>query len=240
MGGDGTQAYKVTDYKSQTVGEFVDEVIKQSEWGEITVKGKGFFSKRINYKNGHAEPFPEEWEHMKIESVNANGGWGCMNYKITPKTEETAEPCEDELQLMSLEKLRELRNHIIEEMDRIDDQVTKEKRAYTDEEIKRWVNLSEKEKCIFQLIEKKIDMKKQLDEPTPCMLAIQLNDELNLYREISQYDKQLIIKYQNLVTKLVMRAKGENFFAIKEDLDEIEEVFRKADACIKKYQDKQP
>lgn len=91
MGSDATTAYDVTEYKSHTAAEFVDEVLSTypSEWGEIkivTTRMPGF--NIIHYKEGKLlDDIPQEWLVIKIKNVDCSGGWGNMDYRIFPDKE---------------------------------------------------------------------------------------------------------------------------------------------------------
>lgn len=91
MGSDATTAYDVTEYKSHTAAEFVDEVLATypSEWGEIkivTTRMPGF--NIIHYKEGKLlDDIPQEWFVIKIKNVDCSGGWGNMDYRIFPDEE---------------------------------------------------------------------------------------------------------------------------------------------------------
>lgn len=86
MGSDATTAYDVTEYKSHTAAEFVDEVLSTypSEWGEIrivTTRRPEF--NIINYKEGKLlGDIPQEWHDIKIRYIDCIGGWGNMDYRI--------------------------------------------------------------------------------------------------------------------------------------------------------------
>ena len=84
-GGDETTPYNVTDYASETVSEFVKEVLSSvEEWGYVKVKGKGC----VEYRYGQLlTAIPSSWSAMEIESVSARGGWSRMDYLIQPKAE---------------------------------------------------------------------------------------------------------------------------------------------------------
>ena len=88
--GDATTPYEVTEYQAKTVVEFIHEVIEQrpDEWGYITVRIGGdrsfLSSPRIEYRHGELlEEIPNNWQYLKIENINACGGWSCMDYLIT-------------------------------------------------------------------------------------------------------------------------------------------------------------
>ena len=87
--GDETRPYEVTDYKASTVGEFIEEVLKENpnEWGYFRAdesKDMGFFDcPRIEYRYGKLlSQFGKAILDKKIVSIKADGGWSNMDYLI--------------------------------------------------------------------------------------------------------------------------------------------------------------
>ena len=86
--GDETTPYAVSEYKSKTVGEFINEVLTERpyEWGAFAVKepGMGFLgSPRIKYRYGKLlDEIPAEWQNLVIKHIEACGGWTAMDYLI--------------------------------------------------------------------------------------------------------------------------------------------------------------
>lgn len=86
--GDETTPYKVTDFKSRTVGEFIQEVLMENpdEWGYISVGGHFYQTRKrgsCEYRYGKLlSEMPEELLDVEIREVLANGGWSCMDYTI--------------------------------------------------------------------------------------------------------------------------------------------------------------
>ena len=78
--GDETTPYSVTEYKSKTAAEFVNEVLEiKNNWGEIKVKGLG----SIEYRYSKLlDEIPAEWYHYEIEKIEACGGWSRMDYIV--------------------------------------------------------------------------------------------------------------------------------------------------------------
>lgn len=79
--GDCTAPYEVTDYKAKTVGEFVDEVLKEKadEWGYISVDGVRI----CEYKHGLLIFKPKEmYLNREITKISAEGGWSRMDYSV--------------------------------------------------------------------------------------------------------------------------------------------------------------
>ena len=85
--GDETTPYKVTEYKSRTVGEFIQEVLKENpnEWGYISV-GRHFYQSgavSCEYKYGRLlSEMPCDVLDEEIKDVLAQGGWSRMDYTI--------------------------------------------------------------------------------------------------------------------------------------------------------------
>ena len=86
--GDETTPYKVSDFKSRTVGEFIQEVLKEnpSEWGYISVGGHFYQSRRkgsCEYRYGRLlSDMPDELLGIEMREVVASGGWSRMDYTI--------------------------------------------------------------------------------------------------------------------------------------------------------------
>lgn len=77
---DDTALYRITDYKATTVGEFVDEVLKERprDWGYIDTPNA-----RCEYRDRKLlTTLPEEVLTRKIKRVEGYGGWSRMDYKI--------------------------------------------------------------------------------------------------------------------------------------------------------------
>lgn len=91
MGSDATTAYDVTEYKSHTAAEFVDEVLATypSEWGNINLETRRLlYNYTVHYKKGKlATEIPPEWYKIKIKFIDCSGGWGNMDYRIFPDEE---------------------------------------------------------------------------------------------------------------------------------------------------------
>lgn len=91
--GDETTPYYVTDYKAETVREFVDEVLENKrEWGYIAVKNTshGFFfaNPHCEYRYGELlSNLSNELLDATIEHIESCGGWSRMDYMVFPKTE---------------------------------------------------------------------------------------------------------------------------------------------------------
>ena len=87
--GDCTDVYVITfdSNEKYTVGEFIGAILKgrgKSEWGYFKVESTNH---AINYKNGSLintdNPiFDEEILATPVKTVQANGGWSMMNYRI--------------------------------------------------------------------------------------------------------------------------------------------------------------
>ena len=80
--GDETFDYIVTHSTAKTVGEFVQEVLREraDEWGEFIFGGN-----YSGYKYRHGvllNPLPDEVTNKKIVSIKSNGGWSVMDYTI--------------------------------------------------------------------------------------------------------------------------------------------------------------
>lgn len=79
--GDCTAPYEVSDYKAKTVGEFIEEVLKEKadEWGYISVDGLQI----CEYKHGALLAKPKEmYLNREITKISADGGWTRMDYSI--------------------------------------------------------------------------------------------------------------------------------------------------------------
>ncbi len=86
--GDCTAPYFVTDYKAKTVGEFIQEVLKErsNEWGYISV-GRHFYQSNIigvcEYRYGKLlTEMPQDVLDIEIKTIDASGGWSRMDYTI--------------------------------------------------------------------------------------------------------------------------------------------------------------
>jgi hypothetical protein len=86
--GDETTPYKVTDFKSRTVGEFIQEVLieKPNEWGYISVGGHFYQPRKsgsCEYRCGRLlSDMPDELLGIEIREIVASGGWSRMDYTI--------------------------------------------------------------------------------------------------------------------------------------------------------------
>ena len=81
-GSDETAPFDIMDYKAKTVGEFIDEVLKErpNEWGYFDVYGFG----RCEYRSGKLlSELSDDKLRYRIKSVKAAGGWSRMDYRIT-------------------------------------------------------------------------------------------------------------------------------------------------------------
>ena len=86
--GDVTTPYEVTEQKSRTVKEFIEEVLKEKpqEWGYISV-GKHFYqdgaSGVCEYRCGKlVTEMPNNVLDVEIKKISACGGWSRMDYTI--------------------------------------------------------------------------------------------------------------------------------------------------------------
>lgn len=86
--GDETVDYEIVNYTSQTVNEFIKEVLKNTdEWGCISV-GHPFKDNPkhlgcCEYKNGVIlSKMSEDVLNKKIKRITACGGWTLMDYTI--------------------------------------------------------------------------------------------------------------------------------------------------------------
>lgn len=89
--GDQMCNYDVLDFKSKTLGEFVEEVIAENpkEYGDIMIiadNKSAFDLPRSEYKYGQiVTEFPKEYLDREIISVRSNGGWTLMTYFVKLK-----------------------------------------------------------------------------------------------------------------------------------------------------------
>lgn len=86
--GDECATYKVTDWKSRTVGEFIQEVLKEcsNDWGYISV-GKHFYQGGAigvcEYRYGAlVSEMPKGVLDVEIKEIVADGGWSRMDFTI--------------------------------------------------------------------------------------------------------------------------------------------------------------
>lgn len=87
--GDQTRTYLVEDYVSHTVGEFIQEVIKENpkEFGYFKLDGSTMSGLRAEYKYGKLlNTLPSTLLEREIYFVTSNGGWSLMNYTIYTTT----------------------------------------------------------------------------------------------------------------------------------------------------------
>lgn len=88
MGGDATCAYYVTLNKPMTVGEFIDEWMKEnpSDWGYFGIFNKRaiFGDPRCEYSSGKikGEPLPQKYLNKKIKDVFGSGGWSRSDFEF--------------------------------------------------------------------------------------------------------------------------------------------------------------
>ena len=88
--GDATSWYYVEPKKGCTIGDFIDEVLKNNkdEWGciDLFLNTDQSYTKRIlslEYRYGKLiTPIAFEIRPFKIIKGIANGGWSCMDYKL--------------------------------------------------------------------------------------------------------------------------------------------------------------
>ena len=87
--GDETTPYTVSDWKSRTVGEFIQEVLKENpkEWGYISVghwyRGSEMFKGECEYRYGKiVHEMPKGLLDVESKNVIASGGWSRMDYVI--------------------------------------------------------------------------------------------------------------------------------------------------------------
>lgn len=86
--GDETTPYEVSGFKSRTVGEFIQEVLKENpnEWGYISVGGHFYQLRKrgsCEYRYGRLlSDMPDELLDIEIREVLASGGWSRMDYTI--------------------------------------------------------------------------------------------------------------------------------------------------------------
>lgn len=86
--GDETTPYKVTDFVSRTVGEFIQEVLSDEplEWGYISVGGHFYQPRKkgcCEYRYGKLlSEMPKDLLDVEIKEVLASGGWSRMDYTI--------------------------------------------------------------------------------------------------------------------------------------------------------------
>lgn len=86
--GDECAQYKVTEWKSRTVGEFIQEVLGENpkEWGYISV-GRHFYQTGAKgvceYRYGAlVSEMPKGVLDVEIKEILADGGWSRMDYTI--------------------------------------------------------------------------------------------------------------------------------------------------------------
>lgn len=81
--GDCTAPYDVVFRKECTVREFIDEVLKQNEWGSIII-GSYFDGPRIEYEHDKivSGVFCQDILNAKITNATAHGGWTWMEYML--------------------------------------------------------------------------------------------------------------------------------------------------------------
>ena len=81
--GDCTTPYDVVLRNECTVREFIDEVLKQNEWGSVII-GSRFDGPRIEYKHDKivSGVFSQDILNAKIKNATAHGGWTLMDYML--------------------------------------------------------------------------------------------------------------------------------------------------------------
>ena len=84
--GDCTSQYEVTFPQDITVDEFIKLVIQENpkEWGDFCVYWNCPIVKYRDGKRFASVPY-DEYRNMKVLRVQANGGWGRMDYIIDPE-----------------------------------------------------------------------------------------------------------------------------------------------------------
>lgn len=85
--GDEIASYIVEDYKATTLGEFVEEVLKENpnEWGYISFNGSFVVNKnRCEYADGKiVVDFPDKTIlEEPIYYIKGQGGWSRMDYEV--------------------------------------------------------------------------------------------------------------------------------------------------------------
>ena len=85
--GDETASYIVEEYKATTLGEFVEEVLKERphEWGYISFNGSFVANRnRCEYADGKIKlDFPNKSVlNEPIYYVLGDGGWSRMDYEV--------------------------------------------------------------------------------------------------------------------------------------------------------------
>ena len=88
MSRDCTCGYIVDLHKEYTVDEFIQEVLteRNKEWGYFKINDGVHENRGLRwYRNGRFESgmIPEDLLNIKIQKVNASGGWSRMDYVIT-------------------------------------------------------------------------------------------------------------------------------------------------------------
>ena len=81
--GDCTTPYHVEFYGECTVREFIDEVLKQNEWGYVRI-GKFFDGPQIEYSHEKivSGVFSPDILDAIIKNATAHGGWTRMDYML--------------------------------------------------------------------------------------------------------------------------------------------------------------
>ena len=82
-GGDCTMPYSVVFHKECTVREFIDEILKQNEWGYVII-GSYFDGPQIGYRRDKiiSGDFSQDILNSKIKTATAHGGWTRMDYML--------------------------------------------------------------------------------------------------------------------------------------------------------------
>ena len=81
--GDCITPYYVDFYSECTVREFIDEVLKQNEWGYVII-GSYYDGPRIEYTNDKivSGVFSQDILDAKIKKATASGEWTSMDYLL--------------------------------------------------------------------------------------------------------------------------------------------------------------
>ena len=97
--GDCMTPYDVTGYKAKTVGEFIEEVLKEKsdEWGFFSVNSVTL----CEYKDGKLHKrLSKHFLDMPIEKITSYGGWFRMDYMIVSKASLEDAPQNDRISLL--------------------------------------------------------------------------------------------------------------------------------------------
>ena len=91
--GDETASYLVEGYKAATLGEFVEEVLKESpkDWGYISFNGSFVMTgDKCEYAYGKISvDFPDKNVLKEpIHHIKGDGGWSRMDYEVYGNTKD--------------------------------------------------------------------------------------------------------------------------------------------------------